>query len=77
MDYEILAERLGWRWNGRYKFKIINARGKKFLSYYKPYRGLFLADMAAAFILSATTLLLPLGANVITKNLGSLSFCGV
>ena len=51
------------------KFKILmNTRGKKFLSYYKPYRGLFLADMVAAFIVSATTLLLPLGANYITKN---------
>jgi len=68
MDYEILAKRLVWRWNGRYKFKI-NTRTRKFISYYKPYRGLFLADMAAAFILSATTLLLPLAVNHITKNL--------
>lgn len=45
------------------------ARGKKFLSYYKPYLGLFLADMACALIVSATTLLLPLCAQYITKNL--------
>ena len=43
------------------------ARFKKFLSYYRPYRGLFLADMACAFVLSATTLLLPQGAKYITQ----------
>ena len=64
----ILAERSVWEWNGRFKFKFINARSKKFLSYYKPYRVLFLADMVCALIVSATTLLLPLGANYITKN---------
>jgi ATP-binding cassette, subfamily B, bacterial len=48
--------------------KFVNSRGKKFLSYYKPYRGLFFADMACALIVSATTLLLPLCANYITKN---------
>jgi ATP-binding cassette subfamily B protein len=68
MDYEILAERPFCQGNGRYKFNILNTRGKKFLSYYKPYRGLFLTDMVAAFILSATTLLLPLAANYIIKN---------
>ena len=46
----------------------MNSRTKKFLSYYKPYRRLFFADMACAFIVSATTLLLPLCANYITKN---------
>ena len=44
------------------------SRGKKFLSYYKPYLGLFFADMACALIVSAITLLLPLGARYITKN---------
>lgn len=44
-----------------------HARFKKFLSYYRPYLGLFLADMACAFILSAVTLLLPQGARVITQ----------
>jgi len=45
------------------------SRGKKFLSYYKPYRGLFFADMACALIVSTTTLLLPLCARYITKNI--------
>ncbi|VAW33713.1 Efflux ABC transporter, permease/ATP-binding protein YwjA [hydrothermal vent metagenome] len=69
MDYETVAKRPFWERNGRYKFNLTNTRGKKFLSYYKPYWGLFLADMAAAFILSATTLLLPLAVSNITKNL--------
>jgi ATP-binding cassette, subfamily B, bacterial len=43
--------------------------GKKFLSYYKPYLGLFFADMACALIVSTTTLLLPLCARYITKNI--------
>lgn len=47
----------------------MNPRVGKFLSYYKPYLGLFLADMACAFVVSGTALLLPLGANYITKNL--------
>jgi ATP-binding cassette subfamily B protein len=68
MDYEISAKQQSSERNGRYKFNLINERAKKFLSYYKPYWKLFLADMAAAFILSATTLLLPLAANVIIKN---------
>ena len=41
---------------------------KKFLSYYKPYLGLLFADMACAFVVSATTLLLPLCVSYITKN---------
>lgn len=45
------------------------SRGKKFLSYYKPYRGLFFADIGCALIVSATTLLLPLCARYITKNI--------
>jgi ATP-binding cassette, subfamily B, bacterial len=44
-------------------------RGKKFLSYYKPYMGLFFADMACALIVSAITLLLPLCAQYITQNI--------
>lgn len=47
----------------------MNSRSRKFLSYYKPYLGLFFADMACAFIVSATALLFPLCANYITKNL--------
>ena len=45
------------------------SRGKKFFSYYKPYLGLFCADMACALIVSAITLLLPLCAQYITKNI--------
>src|ERR1700694_3255154 len=44
------------------------SRGKKFLSYYKPYVGLFFADMACALLVSAITLLIPLCAQYITKN---------
>ncbi|MEP7287618.1 MAG: ABC transporter ATP-binding protein [Chloroflexota bacterium] len=46
----------------------MNSRSKKFLSYYKPYLGLLLADTACAFILSAVALLLPLCARFITQN---------
>jgi len=44
-------------------------RIRKFLSYYKPYRGLFLADMACAFIVAAITLILPLCVQHITKTI--------
>lgn len=47
----------------------MNSRMKKFLSYYKPYLGLFCADMACAFIASAATLAIPLCIRYITKNL--------
>jgi ATP-binding cassette subfamily B protein len=47
----------------------MNSRSKKFLSYYKPYMRLFLADMACAFVVSGTALLLPLCANYITKSI--------
>lgn len=47
----------------------MNPRSKKFLSYYKPYLGLLLADMFCAFILSAVTLTLPLCARYIMKNI--------
>ncbi len=46
----------------------MNSRSKKFLSYYKPYLGLFFADLACALIVSATTLALPLCISYITKN---------
>ncbi len=46
----------------------MNARSKKFLSYYKPYLGLLVADLACAFVVSAITLTLPLCARYITKN---------
>ncbi|MCC6458127.1 MAG: ABC transporter ATP-binding protein [Caldilineaceae bacterium] len=45
----------------------MNSRSKKFLSYYKPYLGLLGADLACAFVLSAITLLLPLGARYVTQ----------
>lgn len=47
----------------------MNSRIKKFLSYYKPYLGLFCADMTCAMIVSAITLILPLCIRYITKNL--------
>ncbi len=46
----------------------MNARSKKFVSYYQPYLGLFFADMACAFVLSVIALALPLCARYITKN---------
>jgi ATP-binding cassette, subfamily B, bacterial len=46
-----------------------HSRGRKFLSYYKPYLGLFSADMACALVVSAVTLLLPLCARYITNNI--------
>jgi len=46
-----------------------HTRGKKFLSYYKPYMGLFFTDIACALIVSAITLLLPLCVQYITKNI--------
>lgn len=47
----------------------MNSRVKRFLSYYRPYRGLLVADLVCAFIVSATTLLLPLCARYITKDI--------
>jgi ATP-binding cassette subfamily B protein len=46
----------------------VSARSKKFLSYYKPYVRLLLADMACALIVSVVTLILPLCTRYITKN---------
>lgn len=47
----------------------LNTRIKKFFSYYKPYLGLFFADMACALMASAITLAIPLCIRFITKNL--------
>lgn len=47
----------------------MNARIKKFFSYYKPYRGLLFADLACALVASAITLIIPLCIRYITKNL--------
>ncbi len=43
-------------------------RAKKFLSYYRPYRGLLIADLICAFVVAATTLAVPLYASDITRN---------
>ncbi len=47
----------------------MNPRLKKFLSYYKPYLGLFYADMACAIVVSITVLAIPLCIRYMTKNL--------
>ncbi len=47
----------------------MNVRMKKFLSYYKPYLGMFYVDMACAFAAAAITLALPLCIRYITQNL--------
>lgn len=47
----------------------MNPRLKKFFSYYKPYLGLFYADMACAIVVSVTVLAIPLCIRYITKNL--------
>src|SRR5208282_4945386 len=60
-DKTRLTERAATRFGG--------SRAEKFLSYYKPYRGLLLADLLCAIIISAAALLLPVCANFITKNL--------
>lgn len=46
----------------------MNSRIRKFLSYYKPYRGLLLADIVCAVIVSVVTLILPLCARYLTQN---------
>lgn len=52
----------------KFNFEV-NSRLKKFLSYYKPYRNLLFADLICAFIVSAVTLILPLCARFLTKNI--------
>lgn len=59
--YSSAPRPIGWE-------KFVNSRSKKFLSYYKPYKGLLFADLACAFVVSAITLILPLGARYITKD---------
>lgn len=46
----------------------MNLRFQKFMSYYKPYRKLFIADLLCAFVVSGITLVLPLCSSYITKN---------
>ena len=48
---------------------VAGARLRKFLSYYRPYRALLLADLACAFVVAAAALLLPICANYVTKRL--------
>lgn len=48
---------------------FLSPRVRKFLSYYKPYLGLFSADMACAVIASAATLAIPLCIRYITTHL--------
>jgi ATP-binding cassette, subfamily B, bacterial len=49
--------------------RFAGSRAKKFLSYYRPYRGLLLVDLLSAVVISAAALLLPVCTNFITKNL--------
>jgi ATP-binding cassette subfamily B protein len=49
--------------------RVAAGRFRKFLSYYRPYRGLLIADVACAFLVAGTALLLPLCANYVTKRL--------
>jgi ATP-binding cassette, subfamily B, bacterial len=48
---------------------FMNVRTKKFFSYYKPYLGLFSADMACAVAVSAALLAIPLCIRHVTKHL--------
>jgi len=54
-----------------------NHRIIKFISYYKSYKKLLLADLACAFLVSATTLALPLCSRWITKKLSEQSVSAV
>ena len=49
--------------------RFAGSRAKKFLSYYRPYRGLLLADLLSAVVISVAALLLPVCTNFITKSL--------
>lgn len=51
---------------------LFNRRIKKFLSYYKPYKKLFFADMFCAALVSAVSLIFPLCVRYITGNAASL-----
>jgi ATP-binding cassette subfamily B protein len=47
---------------------LLSPRLKKFFSYYKPYKGLFAADLFCALIFSAVSLIFPLCVRYITGN---------
>jgi ATP-binding cassette, subfamily B, bacterial len=49
--------------------QLLNARYRKFLSYYKPYLGLFIVDVVCALVVAATALILPLCARYITQTI--------
>ncbi|HEV7344234.1 MAG TPA: ABC transporter ATP-binding protein [Devosia sp.] len=49
------------------------ARARRFVSYYRPYTGLLLADLACAVLVAATAIALPLCASYITARLPSLA----
>ncbi len=56
---------------------VPRSRAAVFVSYYRPYLRLFLADMACALVVAATTLLLPLCARSVTTDiLGSFDGSG-
>ena len=57
------------RLNERDATSFARSRAQKFLSYYKPYRGLLAADLLCSIVISAAALLLPVCTNFITKNL--------
>lgn len=46
----------------------MNSQVRKFFSYYKPYKRLFMADMVCAFIISAIALIMPICVRYLTKN---------
>ena len=68
-----------WRFSGtsrnknqstnRANARIASSRTRKFLSYYQPYRGLLLTDLFCAVFISIAALLLPVFANIVTKDL--------
>ena len=53
----------------RWQKPFISPRAQKFLSYYRPYRRLLLADLACAFVVAAITLILPLCARYVTNTI--------
>ncbi|HWJ74785.1 MAG TPA: ABC transporter ATP-binding protein [Kaistia sp.] len=46
---------------------------RRFVAYYAPHKGLLAADIGSAVLVSATALLLPLAANLVTRHLGDLA----
>ncbi|WP_088154943.1 ABC transporter ATP-binding protein [Inquilinus limosus] len=51
---------------------VARARIRKFLSYYRPHLPLLAADLFCAVVVSVTALILPLGANLVTRRLTGL-----